>query len=46
MKVVLEINGNIEEKDKANIEKDIGLLLQKFFKSYKFKWEENKGLEK
>ena len=46
MNVKLEINGNIEENSKQEIEKQVGELLRKFFTTYKFRWEENVGVQK
>ena len=46
MKITLEIVGTIDEKHKEAIEKRVGEILNTYFASYKFKWEEVRGIEK
>lgn len=44
MKVKIEINGQITKVEE--LRKDIETILEKYFTSFKFNWEQIRGLEK
>jgi len=45
MKIRIEINGQIDEKQNEEIRKEQDKILKRYFQSYKFTWEMSKGLK-
>ena len=44
MNVKIEINGNVDKTQE--LQNDIDNILSKYFKSFSFKWELKRGIEK